>query len=142
MMYTGKGDHRFSDKVSLTGFYLYNKSDEPCANYWEPGLNGPHRYADPGDYLLLRRVNVLALNNTWIPGNNTVFTARYGFTDFIDDDTLSMDFDPATLGFSQAILTRFKSRSIRIVTATEYGTSGRDRSDTARLVFVERQRAR
>ena len=37
MMYTGKVDHRFSDTVSLTGFYLYNKSDEPCANYWEPG---------------------------------------------------------------------------------------------------------
>ena len=40
MMYTGKVDHRFSDAVSLTGFYLYNKTDEPCANYWEPGLNG------------------------------------------------------------------------------------------------------
>ncbi len=34
MMYTGKVDHRFTDKVSLSGFYLYNKSDEPCANYW------------------------------------------------------------------------------------------------------------
>ena len=38
IMYTGKVDHRFSDSVSLTGFYLYNKTDEPCANYWEPGL--------------------------------------------------------------------------------------------------------
>ena len=61
MMYTGKVDHKFTDKVSLTGFYLYNKTDEPCANYWEPGLNGPNRYADPGDYILERRVNVLAL---------------------------------------------------------------------------------
>ena len=40
MMYTGKVDHRFSDTVSLTGFYLYNMSDEPYANYWEPGLSG------------------------------------------------------------------------------------------------------
>ena len=29
VMYTGKMDHRFSDKVSLMGFYLYNKTDEP-----------------------------------------------------------------------------------------------------------------
>ena len=37
MMYTGKVDHRFTDALSLTGFYLYNKTDEPCANYWSPG---------------------------------------------------------------------------------------------------------
>ena len=81
MMYTGKVDHRFSDKVSLTGFYLYNKTNEPCANYWEPGLNGPNRFADPGDYILKRRVNVLALNNTWLPSNNTVVTLRYGYNE-------------------------------------------------------------
>ncbi len=34
MMYTGKVDHRISDKVSLSGFYLYNKTDEPCANFY------------------------------------------------------------------------------------------------------------
>ena len=39
-MYTGKMDHRFSDTVSLNGFYLYNKTNEPCANYFEPGLEG------------------------------------------------------------------------------------------------------
>ena len=43
IMYTGKVDHRFTDKVSLTGFYLYNKTDEPCANYWSPGLSEPNR---------------------------------------------------------------------------------------------------
>ena len=32
IMYTGKVDHRFSDSVSLTGFYLYNKTNEPCAD--------------------------------------------------------------------------------------------------------------
>jgi hypothetical protein len=124
MMYTGKGDHRFNDKVSLTGFYLYNKSDEPCANYWEPGLSGPTRYADPGDYLLIRRVNVLALNNTWIPGNNTVLTLRYGMTKFIDDDTLSIDFDPSTLGFSSTFLDQIQVDKYPIVTATEYESQG------------------
>ena len=32
--YTGKVEHKFSDTVSLTGFYLYNRTDEPCANYF------------------------------------------------------------------------------------------------------------
>ena len=95
MMYTGKVDHRFSDTMSLTGFYLYNKTDEPCANYWEPGLSGANRFIDPSDYLLNRRVHVLALNNTWLPSNNTVVTLRYGLTKFVDNDTLSVEFDPA-----------------------------------------------
>ena len=78
MMYTGKVDHRFSDKVSLNGFYLYNKTDEPCANYVEPG-DSPNRFIDNGDYLLARRVHLLALNNTWLPNSNTVVTLRYGY---------------------------------------------------------------
>ena len=62
----GKVEHKFTDKVSLTGFYLYNRTDEPCSNYFEPGLNGPNRFADPHDYLLKRRPQILALNNTWV----------------------------------------------------------------------------
>ena len=53
MMYTGKLDHRFSDKVSLNGFYLYNETDEPCANSVYPGLNDPNRFIDRSDYLLI-----------------------------------------------------------------------------------------
>src|SRR5437867_2611408 len=33
-LYSGKVEHKFTDKVSLTGFYLYNRTDEPCANYF------------------------------------------------------------------------------------------------------------
>jgi hypothetical protein len=91
---------RARDKVSLTGFYLYNRTDEPCADYWEPGLNGANRFADPNDYLLKRRPQILALNNTWIPSDHSVLTFRYGWTRFRDDASLTADFDPATLGFS------------------------------------------
>ena len=38
--------------MSLSGFYLYNRTDEPDANYFEVGLNGATRFADPNDYLL------------------------------------------------------------------------------------------
>jgi hypothetical protein len=124
MMYTGKVDHKFTDSISLSGFYLYNKTDEPCANYWQPGLDGPLRYADPNDYLLLRRVQLLALNNTWLPSNNTVLTLRYGYTRFIDDDTLSIDFDPSTLGFSSNFLGQTTVDKYPQVRVNEYDDQG------------------
>lgn len=120
MMYTGKLDHRFSDSVSLSGFYLYNKTDEPCANYLEPGLNGPNRFVDNGDYLLKRRVHMLALNNTWLPSSNTVVTLRYGLTQFRDDDTLSIDFDPASLGFDPAFSSAIQTKKFPNVAITDY----------------------
>jgi trimeric autotransporter adhesin len=108
IMYTGKVDHRFSDKVSLNGFYLYNKSNEPCANFVYPGLSDPNRFMDNSDYILKRRVQMLALNNTWLPSNNTVATLRYGFTKFIDDDTLSIDYDPTQLGFNSNFINQMQ----------------------------------
>ena len=124
VMYTGKVDHRFSDSVSLTGFYLYNKTDEPCANTVYPGLSDPNRFIDRADYLLLRRVNVLALNNTWLPGNNTVLTLRYGWTRFIDDDTLSIDFDPADLNFNQSFLDQIQVDKFPRVSIQDYYAFG------------------
>ena len=115
MMYTGKVDHRFSDGVSLSGFYLYNATDEPCGNVLYPGLNDPSRFIDNSDYLLIRRVHTLALNNTWLPSSNTVVTLRYGMTKFIDDDTLSIDFDPATLGFASAFSNAIQTKKFPIV---------------------------
>ena len=124
VMYTGKVDHRFSDSISLTGFYLYNRTNEPCANVAYPGLNDPNRFIDRDDYILKRRVNVLALNNTWLPTNNTVLTLRYGWTRFIDDDTLSIDFDPATLGFSQSFLNSIQVEKFPRVSITDYYAFG------------------
>jgi hypothetical protein len=107
--YTGKIEHKFSDTVTLTGFYLYNRTDEPCAAYFEPGLKGPNRFADPGDYLLRRRPQVLALNNTWVLNQRSVLTLRFGWTRFPDNATMTIGFDPATLqtdgkGFSKTFL--------------------------------------
>ncbi len=120
------------------------RRNEPCANYWEPGLNGPTRYADPGDYLLKRRVNVLALNNTWLPSNNTVLTLRYGFTKFrrrrhaVDavrpvDAGLQLDLHQPDAG-------RPDGKKFPNITATDYGARRRHRRDAPQLVLVERQR--
>jgi hypothetical protein len=57
--YTGKVEHKFSDNVSLTGFYLYNRSNEPCANYFGTAdQSEPNRFADPHDYILKRRPQI------------------------------------------------------------------------------------
>jgi trimeric autotransporter adhesin len=98
--YTAKVEHKFTDRVSLTGFYLYNRTNEPCSDYFEPGLNGANRFADPNDYLLKRRPQILALNNTWILNDTSVLSLRYGWTHFVDNSTMTIDFDPSTLGFS------------------------------------------
>ena len=107
--YTGKIEHKFTDKVSLTGFYLYNRTNEPCADYFEPGLNGANRFADPNDYLLQRRPQIVALNNTWVLSDRSVMTLRFGWTRFPDNNTMTIGFDPASLqtngqGFSPTFL--------------------------------------
>jgi trimeric autotransporter adhesin len=127
-MYTGKVDHKFSDTISLSGYYLYNKTDEPCANYWEPGLSGQNRFADPGDYLLKRRVHIIALNNTYIPSDKSVATFRVGWTRFIDDDTLTQDFDPASLGFSQNFVRGIQVPKFPAATIEGYGENGSGRT--------------
>jgi hypothetical protein len=123
-MYTGKVDHKFSDKVSLSGFYLYNNTDEPCADYWEPGLKGEKHFADPNDYLLQRRVHILALNNTYIPNNNSVATFRAGWTRFDDNDTLTQEFDPASLGFNPAFVNALAVKKFPLARIEGYGESG------------------
>ena len=83
---------------------------------------------------------MLALNNTWLPSNNTVLTLRYGMTKFIDDNTLSIDFDPATLGFSQTFLDQIQVDKYPQVQGHGVRRPGRHRPDAAQLVLVERQR--
>ncbi|HYM24096.1 MAG TPA: carboxypeptidase-like regulatory domain-containing protein, partial [Vicinamibacterales bacterium] len=102
--YTGKIEHKFTDKVSLTGFYLYNHTNEPCSNFYYIGLNDPNRFADPADYILQRRPQILSLNNTWIPSDNSVLALRFGLTRFIDNSTMSIPFDASTLGFNNTFL--------------------------------------
>src|SRR5439155_718716 len=79
----------FTDKESLTGFYLYNAPDEPCAIYFGTAdQTGPNRFADPLDYLLIRRPKVVALNNTWVLSDSSVMALRFGMTRFPDNNTL------------------------------------------------------
>jgi len=104
-MYSAKVEHKFSDSISLSGFYLYNKTDEPCANYFGTAdQTDPNRFADPNDYILVRRPKILAVNSNWVLSDRSVLSMRFGMTRFPDSNTLSSQFDPSTLGFSQTYL--------------------------------------
>lgn len=114
-----KIDHRFSDRVAMSGLYITNKTSRTNENFWERG-QGPDRFADPRDGTLDRTLHLVALNNTWVPGDNTVLALRYGFTRLQDDDSLTIDFDPAQLGFSQTFLDAQQVRKFPRGTVAEY----------------------
>ena len=58
-----------------------------------------------------------------------MLTFRYGWTEFRDDNTLSIDFDPATLGFSSAFSSAIQTKKFPIVNITDYYAARRDRPD-------------
>jgi hypothetical protein len=51
--------------------------------------------------VLKRRPQIVALNNTWVLSDSSLMALRFGWTKFPDNNTLTADFDPRTLGFSQ-----------------------------------------
>ena len=100
-LYSIKLEHKFTNNMSLSGFYLYNSTNEPEANFFGTAdQSEPTRFADPNDYYLRRRPQILALNNTWVLSNTAVLALRFGSTEFPDNDTLTIDFDPRSLPFS------------------------------------------
>ena len=132
-MYTGKVDHKFTDKVSLSGLLPLQQDRRAVRQLLGARPQRPERVTPTrGDYILKRRVHMLALNNTWLPSNNTVLTLRYGLTKFLDDDTLSIDFDPAQLGFSSSVPQPDPGGEVPAGAAvTEYDDVGRHRPDAA-----------
>ena len=78
-LYSIKLEHKFTNNVSLSGFYLYNSTNEPEANFFgSADQTEPTRFADPNDYYLRRRPQILALNNTWVLSQSTVLALRFG----------------------------------------------------------------
>jgi len=121
--YTVKLEHKFTDKTSLSGFYLYNRTDEPDADFFQPGLNGPNRFADPNDYLLKRRPQIVAINSTSTLSPSSVLALRFGWTRFPDNNTMTANFDPSTLGFSQTFLNQISLKKFPDIRIRGYDQS-------------------
>jgi hypothetical protein len=113
-----KIDHSFSDKVSLSGMYLFQNSSEPDNNFFPDA-----RYAAPS-YQLDRAVNVAVLNNTYVINNSTVATFRFGLNTFADDNSLPFDFDTHTLGWDPAFADAIDPQKFPSLTLTGYNGTG------------------
>ena len=101
-MYTFKGEHKFTDRWSLSGLYIYNKTDEPGTTIMKPDklfMADQDQWFGP----LRRRPHVLVFNNTNILNDTTVLTLRYGWTTW-QDSCDKQAFSPGlqSLGFSPA----------------------------------------
>ena len=102
-MYTFKVEHKFTDNWSLSGMYIYNKTDEPSFSYILPGTAREDFFSSGGAWYFERRPHVLVFNNTNILNDTTVLTTRYGWTTWLDATTPGVfDGGPAALGFDSS----------------------------------------
>jgi len=119
VMASAKIDHKFTDRLSLSGLYIINGTSRTNENFWERG-RGPNRFADPRDGTLDRGLHLVALNNTWLPLDNTVLTLRYGYTRLQDDDSTTIEFDPSSLGFTRTFLDAMQVRKFPVGSIADY----------------------
>jgi trimeric autotransporter adhesin len=117
-MVTGKVDHKFSDRVSLSGTYLWNRTDEPFAVFWDDNLFGSPSWK------LDRKINVVVVNNSYILDDRTVVTLRGGWNRFEDNCSIPHDFDPGTLGFNQTFLNSMQFRKFPQIGMDDFGWIG------------------
>jgi hypothetical protein len=108
-MYTFKGEHKFTDSWSLSGFYLYNKTDEPGSTIMKADklfIADQSQWFGP----LRRRPHVLVFNNTNILNDTTVLTLRYGWTTWQDScDAQPFSAGQQSLGFNSAYVNALPS---------------------------------
>src|SRR5262249_7484398 len=100
-MWSLKIEHKFTDKWSLSGFYIYNKTDEPGSGIMPPGFVYMENDAEFFT-TLRRRPHALVFNSTHVLNDTTVLTLRYGWTTWQDQTDLgAFPGGLASLGFSQ-----------------------------------------
>jgi len=82
-MFTIKAEHKFTNTWSLSGLYIYNKTDEPGSTIMKPDawyIASQDNFFGP----LRRRPHVMVINNTNIINDTTVMTLRYGWSTWQD----------------------------------------------------------
>ena len=117
---TVKVEHKFTDKWSLTGVYLYSHTNEPFQVFFQQ-----HPELDPGWNIVRRRPKVLALNNTYVLNSTTVVTLRAGWMSFPSFGTPgSADFDMASLGFPTSYVSAVAAQKFPRISVLNFGQVG------------------
>lgn len=111
-MFTFKAEHRFTDTWSMSGLYIYNKTDEPGSTIMRPEewyIASQDNFFGP----LRRRPHVAVINNTNILNDTTVLTLRYGFSTWQDScDPQPYSPGVGSLGFSSTYVNALAEKNI------------------------------
>ncbi len=91
-----KIQRNFSPRVSLTGIYMRQYTEEPGVTWFA----GPYTGGAQNN----RPINIAVLNNTYVVNDSTVLTLRGGYNTFEDQTPVRFPFDPETLGFNRTFL--------------------------------------
>ena len=99
-MWTLKVDHKLTPDWTLSGFYLYNNTDEPGSGIMPADFQHIENQAEFFT-TLRRRPHVLAINNTNVLNDSTVLALRFGWLTWQDQtDTATYAPGLGSLGFS------------------------------------------
>jgi trimeric autotransporter adhesin len=79
-MWTFKGEHKITDAWSISGFFAYNRTEEPGFAVVGDELS----FLEPGANWLIRHPKVFVVNNTNVLNDATVMSLRIGYTTFPD----------------------------------------------------------
>jgi len=123
-MFTIKMEHKFSDKSSLSGLYIYNRTNEPGTTLMQPDklfMADQDQWFGP----LRRRPHVLVFNSTNVINDKTVVTLRYGWTTWQDScDQQAYSPGIQTLGFNSAYTNALPSTQIFPSLTFDQGVEG------------------
>lgn len=111
-MVTFKAEHKFTDKWSLSGLYIYNKTDEPGSTIMKQEewyIASQDNFFGP----LRRRPHVMVVNNTNILNDTTVLTLRYGWSTWDDScDKQAFSAGIGSLGFSPTYVNALAEKDV------------------------------
>ena len=128
---TFKIDHQFSDKLQISGTYLYYDSEEPANPFYSSFLGETTPIAfDTGAAVLFRTVHTVAINLTSIPSDDSVVTFRYGYNSFYDsvDDPA---FNISELPFSSQFQQQFNDAGLSAFPLIDVQGFGTDQNASA-----------
>jgi hypothetical protein len=115
---TLKVDQRWTDRWTMTGLYAHQYTKEPGSAFFGPHGTVP---GDPGASTLFRTVDLLAINNIFVPDANTAIAVRYGINRFKDFGGNFPSFDASALGLPASLVSAMTFNTFPQVMITGYG---------------------
>ncbi len=130
--FVGKLDHQFTNNWASEFYYMHYGSKEPGGNSLEtlPGSSS--------SYLLYRKVDAVAVQNTITLTPTTVATVGFGFNRFPNNtEDISTGFNQATLGFPDSYTSALAKSGFPAITG-DAGLSSEGTSNSGPAVYFSR----